>query len=148
MAGSTFLSRNAPDGHGFGHACLCPRLIEFAHLGQLYLNDGVWDGERLLPEDWVRTAGSPQAPFQEPTHRKLGYGYQFWVPPNYNGEFMALGAFGQVLWIDLERDAIVAQFSGIAKTTQLLDRRGKADPDPDADMEPPTVMRAIIDAVI
>ena len=148
MAGSTFLSRNAPDGHGFGHACLCPRLIEFAHLGQLYLNDGVWDGKRLLPEDWVRTAGSPQAPFQEPTHRKLGYGYQFWVPPNYNGEFMALGAFGQVLWIDLKRDAVVAQFSGFAKTTQLLDRRGKADPDPDADMEPPAVMRAIIDAVI
>ncbi len=148
MAGSTFLSRNAPEGHGFGAFGLCPRLIEFAHLGQLYLNDGVWDGERLLPEDWVRTAGTPQAPFQEPTSRKLGYGYQFWVPPNYKSEFMARGAFGQWLWIDIERDVIIAQISGYVGDTQLMDRRGKSDPDPDDDMEPFAVFRAIVDAVI
>jgi hypothetical protein len=61
---------------------------------------------------------------------------------------MARGAFGQLLWIDIERDVVIAQFSGIDKDTQLLDRRGKSDPDPDDDMEPFAVFRAIVDAVI
>ncbi len=40
-----------------------------------------------------------------------GYSFQFWLPADYDQEFMALGAFGQYLWIDRKRDFVAAQFS-------------------------------------
>lgn len=54
----------------------------------------------------------------------------------------------KVLRIDIERDVIIAQISGFAGDTQLMDRRGKSDPDHDDDMEPFAVFWAIVDAVI
>ena len=137
MAGSAIWSKNAPDGHAFGHACLCPRLSEFVHLGELYLNDGVWKGKQLLPEGWVHDSGTPRAPFQEPKPGVRGYGYQFWIPPGSKGEFMALGAFGQWLWIDIERGVAVAQFSGQAMGDYEVE-----------DHEPHAAMRAIVEAVL
>ena len=40
-----------------------------------------------------------------------GYSFQFWLPLDYDQEFMALGAFGQYLWIDRSRKFVVSQFS-------------------------------------
>ena len=40
-----------------------------------------------------------------------GYSLQFWLPANHDQEFMALGAFGQYLWIDRKRGFVAAQFS-------------------------------------
>lgn len=112
MAGDAVWSQHADgdDGHAFGHACLCPRALEFAHLGQLYIQDGIWNGERLLPEGFAAASGSPRAAFQEPSEGVRGYGYQWWVPWRSRGESMALGAFGQMLWVDIERGVAIAQF--------------------------------------
>lgn len=112
MAGDAFWSQHADgdEGHAFGHACLCLRAIEFAHLGELYIQDGLWNGERLLPEGFAAASGSPRAPFQEPSRGVRGYGYQWWVPWGSAGESMALGAFGQMLWVDTKRGVSIAQF--------------------------------------
>ena len=142
MAGDAFWSQHAEgdDGHAFGHACLCPRALEFAHLGQLYIQDGVWNGERLLPEGFVAASGSPRAPFQEPSEGERGYGFQWWVPWRSSGESMALGAFGQMLWVDLERGVSIAQFGA---------QGGDDSPDtnPEDVEETHAAMRAITSAV-
>ena len=90
------------------------RLVDFAHLGELYLQEGIWNGRRLVPEGWVELAGAPNAPFQEPTSELPGYAMQFWIPPGYDGEFYGAGAFGQYLWIDTRREVVVAQFAAQA----------------------------------
>jgi len=52
---------------------------DLARLGLLYQNDGVWNGQRLLPEGWAKYVATP-APAQ-PTGRAggEGYGAQFWL---------------------------------------------------------------------
>lgn len=47
---------------------------DWARLGQLYLHDGVWEGQRLLPEGWVKFATSPA-----PGWKNKEYGAQIWL---------------------------------------------------------------------
>lgn len=49
---------------------------DLARLGLLYQNDGVWNGERLLPPGWARFVATP-APVQP--ERNAGYGAFFWL---------------------------------------------------------------------
>jgi len=104
FAGSATWGQNLPDsdGHALGHCCLSLRLQEFAHLGQFYLEDGMIDGQQVVPADWVDSVAQPQSsPF---------YSFQFWLPQDSKQEFYASGAFGNQLWIDTARGFLVARF--------------------------------------
>jgi CubicO group peptidase (beta-lactamase class C family) len=46
----------------------------WARLGQLYLQDGVWNGERILAEGWAEFVNSPAPAWEEPE-----YGGQVWL---------------------------------------------------------------------
>jgi len=52
----------------------------WARLGLLYLQDGLWEGERLLPEGWSQFVSTPAPGWAEPR-----YGGQFWL--NRTGDF-------------------------------------------------------------
>ena len=90
---------------------------DLARLGLLYLNDGVWEGERLLPEGW---SGYVSAPLGAQPPNRLGkkaeepgrgYGAQFWRYENYNnvpaGTYAALGNRGQFLIIVPDLDLLI-----------------------------------------
>lgn len=111
FAGAATWSKHADGEAGvqFGHCCLQATLQDFAHLGQLYLDDLQVAGDRLAPAGWADLVMRPQADFQEPGERPRGYAMQWWVPKDYDGEAMALGAFGQILWVDRKRGVVVAQ---------------------------------------
>jgi CubicO group peptidase (beta-lactamase class C family) len=53
---------------------------DWARFGLLYLNDGIWNNERLLPEGWVKESVTPVsvAPRGE-------YGFQFWLNAGEKG---------------------------------------------------------------
>lgn len=46
---------------------------------------------------------------------------QFWLPRDFNREFMALGAFDEYVWIDYARGFVVAQFStgGVVSSSEF-----------------------------
>ena len=89
-----------PDGETFGAAGLFLSAHDMAKFGLLYLNGGVYEGRRLLPEGWVREA----------TRNQVGsmgtYGYGFWI---FDGlGFAATGAFGQIILMMPEQNAVLA----------------------------------------
>lgn len=74
------------------------------------------NGKPTVSDDWFDMVAKAHTPSHEPKLTKKGnvsegYSFQFWLPLDYDQEFMALGAFGQYLWIDRKRDFVVAQFS-------------------------------------
>src|SRR5205085_9104898 len=91
-----------------------------ARLGQLHLDDGVWNGERLLPEGWVAQASSPQIanPARIEPDWHCGYGFQLWMARHgYRGD----GAFGQYMIVLPEHDVVVALFSCAENMQAVLD---------------------------
>lgn len=52
-----------------------------------------------------------------------GYSFQFWLPRDYDQEFIAKGAFGQYMCTDRKRGFVVAQFS---TGQSMLTFRGEA----------------------
>lgn len=88
---------------------------DFARLGLLYLRDGVWDGQRVLPEGWVDAARTP-TPLAPP------YGTGFWIDVNAPDSFSAEGFFGQKVVVVPDADLVVvilAQNLDDALSTQL-----------------------------
>ncbi len=87
--------------------CYCS-VRDFARFGLLYLRDGVWDGQRILPEGWVDYARTP-SPQSEGT-----YGAHFWTVPGSLGTFYCSGMGGQRIMLSPKLDLIVARLGKTA----------------------------------
>jgi CubicO group peptidase (beta-lactamase class C family) len=75
---------------------------DYARLGLLLSNDGARDGRPLIPASWVRAASTPPAKQFEPgqTGSLLRYGYQTWIVPGPERQFMLRGLRGQAVLVD------------------------------------------------
>ncbi len=90
---------------------------DLARLGLLYLNNGVWEGKRILPEGWADFAVTPApdqpAPQRSDGSQRGGYGAQFWLfGPRHGlpeGTYAALGNRGQHLVIVPERNVLIVR---------------------------------------
>ena len=80
--------------------CFCSAQ-DFARFGLLYLRDGIWAGERLLPAGWADDARTP-------THldADAAYGSHWWVDHRDPTRFFASGYEGQRILLDPARDLI------------------------------------------
>ena len=101
-----------PDGVNVGGWGLNIRTKDIASLGQLYLQKGLWNGERLISEAWVEEATSLQTSngSSPDSDWDQGYGYQFWQCRH--GLYRGDGAFGQYCIVMPEQDVVVAITSG------------------------------------
>jgi CubicO group peptidase (beta-lactamase class C family) len=65
-----------PDASGtyVGSSYIMATAPDYARFGLLYLNDGEWNGQRILPEGWVRQTVTPAV-----SNKEKKYGYQFWL---------------------------------------------------------------------
>ncbi|MBI1850282.1 MAG: serine hydrolase [Planctomycetes bacterium] len=110
---------------GASELCLTPR--DMAKLGLLYLHRGRWDGEPVVPEEWVALTIAPQpgvtsdtilgylasagVPTNEDMRRyRQGYGYKWWRGtlaghPTY----YAAGHGGQYVFVFDDLDLVVVQ---------------------------------------
>jgi CubicO group peptidase (beta-lactamase class C family) len=77
-----------------------------ARIGLLMVNDGMWNGQRILSSQWIKMMRQPCDIFP-------GYGYFWWLntgraayPPASESSYFAMGAGGNLTWIDPENDIV------------------------------------------
>jgi CubicO group peptidase (beta-lactamase class C family) len=92
-------------------------LRDYARFGVLFLNNGRWGNEQVIPAEWVKASITPDAPHLMPgsdpkTHDwTLGYGYQWWIPENPDGDFLAIGIYGEFIYIYPKYRVVIAKSS-------------------------------------
>ncbi len=127
----------ATDNHGnvLTFAWLNVTARDFARFGHLYLNEGRWGSEQVVPEKWVNESVVPGEDYLKLTDHyvpgwDIGYQYQWWVPESDEGEFTAIGVWGQYIYVNRIQNLVIVKNS--------------VDPDFDMrDMETIAAFRAI-----
>ena len=91
-----------------------PSLRDQARFGLLYLRNGRARDRQILPEQWVHASVTPDAAHLVPGENDLsdrveGYGYHWWIPQEPDGDFMALGAYGQAIYVSPRHDIVIVR---------------------------------------
>jgi hypothetical protein len=118
IVGATWESH--PNGVNFGGWGLNIKTEDIARFGQLYLQKGLWNNQRILPESWVEAATTKQVsngdnPDSDWTQ---GYGYHFWRC-RYN-VYRGDGAFGQFCLVMPDQGSVMAITAGVADMQAIL----------------------------
>lgn len=84
---------------------------DLGRMGMLYLNNGMWNGERLLPDNWREYVSTPSGP--QPESGKFGYGATFWLMNQSDGipkdTFAGFGNRGQYLVVIPSLDLVIVR---------------------------------------
>lgn len=130
-----------PAGTEMAFGGLNAALRDYARFGLLYLNQGRnFKNEQLVSESWVKASVTPDAPHLMPGRNNpnsgwpMGYGYQWWIPENPEGDYSAIGIYGQFIYVHPGQNVV------IAKTSAYVDYNNSGD---DMEFETMEVFRAI-----
>jgi CubicO group peptidase (beta-lactamase class C family) len=91
-------------------------LRDMARLGQLLLDEGVHNGEQIIPAQAVRSiaGGGDRQAFEAAGYAALeGWSYRgmWWLTHNDHGAYMARGVHGQAIYVDPTADMVIARFA-------------------------------------
>lgn len=84
---------------GYGRMWLTPH--DMAKIGWLYLNNGHWDDQQVISEQWIKD--STQKQFNATLFD--GYGYQWWISPDKF--YAAVGYGGQLIFVLPKKNMVV-----------------------------------------
>lgn len=83
---------------------------DYARFGQMIAQNGAWQGQQVVPPDWVAASTVPSAPTAAD---ETGYGYQWWIPlGSAPGQFLGRGVYGQYLYIDQGSNVVIVMTAG------------------------------------
>jgi CubicO group peptidase (beta-lactamase class C family) len=128
-------SIDRPRGNEKAYCCFFSNARDFARIGLLYLNQGVWQGDTLVSPDYVRASLMPSGLVDAKTGNTTDhYGYQWWLLPDYKGQsiFYARGILGQYIIAIPEKELVIVRLG--KKRGERIDKH-------------PNEVLAIIDAV-
>jgi CubicO group peptidase (beta-lactamase class C family) len=89
---------------------------DYAKLGLLYLHEGYYNGRQIVDSSWVHAAVTPDAPHLMPGLNPMsshtnGYGYQWWIPEQDDGDFFAAGIYNQYIYIQPKKELVIVNLS-------------------------------------
>jgi CubicO group peptidase (beta-lactamase class C family) len=108
----------SPDGLEVGGSGLSATLRDYGRFGMFLAGDGKAGGEQILPDGWVKEAGSPKVV----GGKSVDYGYMLWPIPNRRGTlhedaFEAVGIFGQHIYVNPREQVVVVVWGALPKPT-------------------------------
>ena len=91
-------------------------LRDYARFARLYLKEGNYNGEQILEKSWVKDSMDISEAYAKPganndAYNVIGYGYQWWIPEGEQGEFMAIGVYGQWIYVNPTKQVIIVKTS-------------------------------------
>lgn len=98
-------SEQCPMGYTFGAGGMFLNLDDFGKLGQLYLQEGRWEGKQILPAQWIRDSSREFIRAFGDEEIGEGYGYLFWTMKD--GMYRADGKYEQYCIIYLDKHAVI-----------------------------------------
>ncbi|MFT4299758.1 MAG: serine hydrolase [Aeromicrobium sp.] len=90
-----------------GYCCFNATALDFARIGQLVLDRGRVDGTRLVSEAWIDRISTPA----EHKVSDWGYSAQWWHAPSSDGDFSAIGVYGQYIYVDPDARTVIVKLS-------------------------------------
>lgn len=107
---------SANDGSTYGAFSLYLRPRDLGKIGVLLQQDGMWDNERIIDNNYLAIATSAHA------SEAFGpYGYYFWILPSYNA-YAARGHGGQFLLVVPEKQLVVVYTAWPYTSSRFFDR--------------------------
>ncbi len=96
-----------PDGLGTPGYGLCMSAEDMAKIGQMCLNCGEYNGQRIVSESWIHDMTVPRE-VTGPYFRGMQYGYLWWIIHPEKNIYAAIGNSGNVIYVNPETDTVVA----------------------------------------
>jgi CubicO group peptidase (beta-lactamase class C family) len=108
----------SPDGLEIGGSGLSATLRDYGRFGLFLMNGGVAAGEKILPEGWVKDAGSSKTI----GGKIVDYGYMIWPfsassGAANQGAFQALGIYGQHIYVNPREHVVIVVWGALPKPT-------------------------------
>lgn len=108
-----------PQGISDGGNGFAMNVYDMAKLGELYLNNGNWNGEQIISEQWVKDSTTLQF---DRSSGSADYGYQWWVRTfgeNAYPAYFAQGHYGQYIFVVPDLNLVVAITSHYEGSTSV-----------------------------
>jgi CubicO group peptidase (beta-lactamase class C family) len=116
------------DGFELSHVALNARAIDFAKFGQLFLDDGKWNGRQIISAKWVRESTAPDPTDHRPweTYQAWAeaggyYKYFWWGQVDGSGDYVysAIGRWGQFIFVAPKAKVVIVRTGGSFGIDQL-----------------------------
>jgi CubicO group peptidase (beta-lactamase class C family) len=104
-------SLDKKEGREKSYCCFYSNARDFAKIGKLYLNKGLWKKHRVISETYIKASMTPAYNLKDRNGRPVDfYGYQMWMN-NYKGleVVYARGILGQFIIIIPEKDIVIVR---------------------------------------
>ena len=114
-------------GRNLGYCCFDATPRDFAKFGQLIVNNGVWDGEQVVPKWYIDEIKKSAKLVDDVGSYKTSYGLQFWSTFNKadvnSVVFYASGLHGQIIIMDFKNKMVVVRNSLYQPALDQSDQR-------------------------
>ncbi|MGM0123749.1 hypothetical protein IGI37_001123 [Enterococcus sp. AZ194] len=94
-----------PKGLNAGGWGLTLSVKDMSKIGQLYLNDGQWEGERVVSSKWIEESTCEHSRWDK---IGLSYGYLWWLVDKNKGIYCAMGDGGNTIYCNREKQLVIA----------------------------------------